>query len=159
MPIECSQSWYIVGNIYLLTPKDSSEQVSRECSQSRYIGDIYLHKKAPTNSAFGWFPGYCFEVRAEWLEERESEINFMYNNYSTLWNILQHNIKYQNDKGLKSATEWIRKIAIYLNLPSGSDIPRYILTCRAIAIYGLPINLRYFYKRVSSLLWTLIKYS
>ena len=90
-----------------------------ECSQRRYIGDIYLHQKSPhkafhsldgISAEVGWWllPGYCFEVRAEWLEERESEINFMYNNYSTLWNILQHNIKYQNDKGLKSATEWIR---------------------------------------------------
>ena len=43
---------------------------------------------------------------------------------------------------------------IYLSLPSESDILRYILTCRASAIYGLPINLRYIYKRVSSLVGT-----
>ena len=30
-----------------------------------------------------------------------------------------------------------------LSLPSASDILRYILSCRANAIYGLPINLRY----------------
>ena len=30
-----------------------------------------------------------------------------------------------------------------LSLPSASDILRYILSCRASAIYGLPINLRY----------------
>ena len=36
-------------------------------------------------------------------------------------------------------------------LPSASDILRYILSCRTIAIYDLPINLRYIYKRVSPL--------
>ena len=40
---------------------------------------------------------------------------------------------------------------IYFVLPSASDILRYILSCRAIAIYDLPINLRYIYKRVSPL--------
>ena len=30
-----------------------------------------------------------------------------------------------------------------------ADISRYICTCRTIAIYGLPINLRYIYKRCS----------
>ena len=37
-------------------------------------------------------------------------------------------------------------------LPSASDILRYILYCRTIAIYDLPINLRYIYKRVSPLI-------
>ena len=41
---------------------------------------------------------------------------------------------------------------IYFVLPSASDILRYILSCRAIAIYDLPINLRYIYKRVSPLI-------
>ena len=36
-------------------------------------------------------------------------------------------------------------------LPSASDILRYILSCRASAIYGLPINLRYIWKRCSPL--------
>ena len=40
---------------------------------------------------------------------------------------------------------------IYFVLPSAFDILRYILSCRAIAIYDLPINLRYIYKRVSPL--------
>ena len=45
---------------------------------------------------------------------------------------------------------------IYFVLPSASDILRYILSCRAIAIYDLPINLRYIYKRVSPLLVMLL---
>ena len=96
-------------------------------------------------------PGYCFEVRAEWLEERKSEISCMYYNNSMKWNMLQHYNKYQNNQDFNSVTKWIRYIAKYLSLPSGSDISRYILNCRAIAIYGLLINLRYIYKRVSSL--------
>ena len=44
---------------------------------------------------------------------------------------------------------------IYFVLPSAFDILRYILSCRAIAIYDLPINLRYIYKRVSPLLYSL----
>ena len=40
---------------------------------------------------------------------------------------------------------------IYFVLPSAFDILRYILSCRAIAIYDLSINLRYNYKRVSPL--------
>ena len=75
----------------------------------------------------------------------------MYYNNSMKWNMLQHCNKYQNNHDLNSVTEWVRYIAIYLSLPSGSDISQYILTCQAIAIYGLPINLRYIYKRVSSL--------
>ena len=43
---------------------------------------------------------------------------------------------------------------IYVVLPSAFDILRYILSCRAIAIYDLPINLRYIYKRVSPLVLT-----
>ena len=41
-----------------------------------------------------------------------------------------------------------------MGLPSGSDISQYILTCRASMIHGLPINLQYIYKRVSSLVDT-----
>ena len=44
---------------------------------------------------------------------------------------------------------------MYLSLPSGSNISRYILTCRASTKHGLSINLRYIYKRVSSLVFTL----
>ena len=44
---------------------------------------------------------------------------------------------------------------IYFVLPSAFNILRYILSCRAIAIYVLPINLRYIYKRVSPLIVTL----
>ena len=44
---------------------------------------------------------------------------------------------------------------LILSLPSASDILRYILFCRASAIYGLLINLRCIYKRVSPLLVTL----
>ena len=54
--------------------------------------------------------------------------------------MLQHYNKYENNQDHKSATA--------LN---GSDILQYISTCRASAIYGLPINLRYIYKRVSAL--------
>ena len=72
--------------------------------------------------------------------------------------MLQHYNKYQNNQDLNSVTEWVQYIAIYLSMPSGSDSSRYILTCRAIAIYGLPINLRYIYKRVSSLIATLIAF-
>ena len=43
---------------------------------------------------------------------------------------------------------------IYFVLPSAFDILRFILSCRAIAIYDMPINLRYIYKRVSPLLIT-----
>ena len=48
---------------------------------------------------------------------------------------------------------WVHQIYcdIYFVLPSAFDILRYILCCRAIAIYDLPINLRYIYKRVSPL--------
>ena len=42
---------------------------------------------------------------------------------------------------------------IYFVLPSAFDISRYILSCRAIAIYDLPINLRYIHKRVPSLIF------
>jgi len=45
---------------------------------------------------------------------------------------------------------------IYFVLPSAFDILRYILSCRAIAIYDLPINLRYIYKRVSPLVAIII---
>ena len=41
---------------------------------------------------------------------------------------------------------------IHFVLPSAFDILRYILSCRAIAIYDLPINLRYIYNRVSPLM-------
>ena len=54
--------------------------------------------------------------------------------------MLQHYKKYQNNQELNSFTEWVRYIAIYFNLPSDYDI-----------CYGLPINLQYIYKRVSSL--------
>ena len=49
---------------------------------------------------------------------------------------------------------WVHPIYcdICFVLPSASDILRYILSCRTIAIYDLPINLRYIYKRVSPLL-------
>ena len=43
---------------------------------------------------------------------------------------------------------------LILSLPSASNILRYILSCRAIAIYDLPINLRYIYKRVLPLVYT-----
>ena len=36
-----------------------------------------------------------------------------------------------------------------LSLPSASDILRYILSCRASAIYGTPINLRYITSDIS----------
>ena len=39
-----------------------------------------------------------------------------------------------------------------LSLPNVTDISRYIQACRASTIYGLPINLRYIYKRV----WALV---
>ena len=44
---------------------------------------------------------------------------------------------------------------IYFVLPSAFDILRYILSCRAIAICDLPINLQYIYKRVSPLMASL----
>ena len=52
---------------------------------------------------------------------------------------------------------WVHPIYcdIYFVLPSAFDILRYILSCRAIAIYDLPINLRYIYKRVSPLVYRL----
>ena len=43
---------------------------------------------------------------------------------------------------------------IYFVLSSAFDILRYILSCQAIAIYDLPINLRYIYKRVSPLVFS-----
>ena len=46
--------------------------------------------------------------------------------------------------------EWIRYISIYFNLSSEYDVS---YTC----IHGLPINLRYIYKRVSSLIITFQK--
>ena len=48
---------------------------------------------------------------------------------------------------------WVHPIYcdICFVLPSASDILRYILSCRTIAIYDPPINLRYIYKRVSPL--------
>ena len=56
------------------------------------------------NTEVGWWllPGYCFEVRAEWLEERESEISCMCCNKSMKWNMLQHYHEYQNNQDLKS---------------------------------------------------------
>ena len=50
---------------------------------------------------------------------------------------MQHCNKYQNNQDL--------------SLPSGSDILPIYWSCRASAIYDLPINLRYIYKRVSPL--------
>ena len=38
------------------------------------------------------------------------------------------------------------------SLPSGSDILRYIWTCRASAIYDIPINWRYIHKRCPALI-------
>ena len=48
---------------------------------------------------------------------------------------------------------WVHPIYcdICFVLPSASDILRYILSCRTIAIYDLPFNLRNIYKRVSPL--------
>ena len=40
------------------------------------------------------------------------------------------------------------------SLPSGSDILRYVWTCRASAIYDMPINWRYIQKRCPALVWT-----
>ena len=45
----------------------------------------------------------------------------------------------------------MKECDIHFVLPSAFDILRYILSCRAIAIYDLPINLRYIFKRVSPL--------
>ena len=42
------------------------------------------------------------------------------------------------------------------SLPSGSDILRYIWTCRASALYDMPINWRYIQKRCPALPDTLI---
>ena len=112
-----------------------------ECSQSRYIGDIYLHQKSPhkafhsldgISAEVGWWllPGYCFEVRAEWLEERKSEISCMYYNNSMKWNMLQHYNKYQKSRyslplwmdpiycDIFGPPKWIWYIVIYFNLPS-----------------------------------------
>ena len=50
---------------------------------------------------------------------------------------------------------YISNIYVGSEPPECTDILRYILSCRASAIYGLPINLRYIYKRFSSLLGTL----
>ena len=50
---------------------------------------------------------------------------------------MQHCNKYQNNQNL--------------SLPSGSDILPIYWSCRASAIYDLPINLRYIHKRVPSL--------
>ena len=44
-------------------------------------------------------------------------------------------------------------------LPSAFDILQYIFSCRTMAIYDLPINLRYIYKRVSPLVPTLPPHS
>ena len=40
------------------------------------------------------------------------------------------------------------------SLPSGSDILRYIWTCRASAIYDIPINCRYIQQRCPALMFT-----
>ena len=50
---------------------------------------------------------------------------------------------------------WVHPIYcdICFVLPSASDILRCILSCRTIAIYDLPINLRYIYKRVLPLVY------
>ena len=40
------------------------------------------------------------------------------------------------------------------SLPSGSDILRYFWTCRASAIYDMPINWRYIQKRCPALVGT-----
>ena len=40
------------------------------------------------------------------------------------------------------------------SLPSGSDILRYVWTCRASAIYDMPINCRYIQKRCPALDFT-----
>ena len=39
-----------------------------------------------------------------------------------------------------------------IDVPSGSDILRYIWTCRASAIYDIPINWRYIHKRCPALI-------
>ena len=52
---------------------------------------------------------------------------------------MQHCNKYQNNQDL--------------SLPSGSDILPIYWSCRASAIYDLPINLRYIHKRVPSLVF------
>ena len=55
---------------------------------------------------------------------------------------MQHCNKYQNNQNL--------------GLPSGSNILPIYWSCRASAIYDLPINLRYIHKRVPSLVVTLL---
>ena len=131
--------------------------------QSRYIGDIYLHKKS-SHKAFlshgwqqcrGWlmiFPGYCFKVRAQWLEERKSEIRTILRSEICCNTTINTKII----KIISQPLHWMDLIyynihGLILTLPSASDILQYILSCRASAIYGLPINLQYIYKRVSPL--------
>ena len=43
------------------------------------------------------------------------------------------------------------------SLPSGSDILRYVWTCRASAIYDMPINWRYIQKRCPALVIVLLR--
>ena len=54
---------------------------------------------------------------------------------------------------------WVHPIYcdICFVLPSAFDIFWYILSCRSIAIYDLPINLRYIYKRVSPLPYIVVR--
>ena len=56
---------------------------------------------------------------------------------------MQHCNKYQNNPNL--------------GLPSGSNILPIYWSCRASAIYDLPINLRYIHKRVPSLVHMVLK--
>ena len=48
---------------------------------------------------------------------------------------------------------YISNIYVWSEPPECTDILRYILSCRASAIYGLPINLRYIWKRCSPLVY------
>ena len=57
---------------------------------------------------------------------------------------MQHCNKYQNNQNL--------------GLPSGSNILPIYWSCRASAIYDLPINLRYIHKRVPSLIITQVAF-
>ena len=47
---------------------------------------------------------------------------------------------------------YILNIHVWSEPPECNDILRYIFSCRASAIYGLPINLRYIWKRCSPLM-------
>ena len=49
---------------------------------------------------------------------------------------------------------YISNIYVWSEPPECTDILRYILSCRASAIYGQPINLRYIWKRCSPLMST-----